>query len=193
MYASKTTQVLVGIFAALGIAALAFLSLRLGKVELFTPPSYFIYANFDNVAGLKNGADIEIAGVEVGKVMNIALNNDRARLTMRLDKSVSIDEDAIAAVRTRGIIGDKYIAISPGGSEKNVPAGGTLRQTESSFVLEEAISHLIASPSTGGSQDKNQNQNEGKGSSDSGDLGLGPTKGSPSSSPAPPKASPSTK
>jgi|HubBroStandDraft_6_1064221.scaffolds.fasta_scaffold561210_2 phospholipid/cholesterol/gamma-HCH transport system substrate-binding protein len=192
MYASKTTQVLVGIFAALGIAALAFLSLRLGKVELFIPPSYLIYANFDNVAGLKNGADIEIAGVEVGKVMDIALNDERARVTMRLDKGIKIDEDAVAAVRTRGIIGDKYIAISPGPGEKNVPDGGTLRQTESSFVLEDAIGQLISSPSTA-NKDKNQTQNEGKGNSDSGDLGLGPPKTSPSSSPASPKPSPSSK
>jgi len=174
MYASRTTQIFVGLFTVLGIAALAFLSLRLGKVELLTPPSYQIYANFDNVAGLKEGADIEIAGVEVGKVMNIALNDERARVTMRLNDGVKIDTDAVAAVRTRGIIGDKYIAISPGAGEKYVVDGGTLRQTESSFVLEDAIGQLISSPSTGGEKGKGQNQ--GKGSSDSDDLESTPPK-----------------
>jgi len=165
MYASRTTQLLVGIFAVLGIAAMAFLSLRLGKVELFAPPSYRIYADFDNIAGLKDGADIEIAGVQVGKVVGIALNQERARVTMRLDNGVKVDEDAVAAVRTRGIIGDKYIAISPGAGEKYVADSGTLRQTESSFVLEDAIGQLISSPSTGG--EKGKGQSEGKGSSDS--------------------------
>jgi len=161
MYASRTTQLIVGVFAALGIGAMGFLSLRLGKIELFTPPSYQIYANFDNVAGLKDGADIEIAGVEVGKVIGISLAQERARVTMRLNLGVKIDEDAIAAVRTRGIIGDKYIAISPGPGETYLANGSTLRQTESSFVLEDAIGQLISSPSTG---DKAKSQSGGKGS-----------------------------
>jgi len=174
MYASRTTQLLVGMFAVLGILAMAFLSLRLGKVELFTPPSYRIYANFDNIAGLKDGADVEIAGVPVGKVVDIALNQERARVTMRLDNGVKVDEDAVAAVRTRGIIGDKYVAISPGASDKYVGDGGTLRQTESSFVLEDAIGQLISSPSTGG--EKGKGQSERKSSSDLGNLGLEPQK-----------------
>lgn len=165
MYASRTTQLVVGIFAVLGIAAMAFLSLRLGKVELFAPPSYRIYANFDNIAGLKDGADIEIAGVPVGKVVSIALNQERARVAMRIDKGVKVDEDAVAAIRTRGIIGDKYVAISPGASEKYVSNDGTLRQTESSFVLEDAIGQLISGSSMGG--DKDNGQSEGKKSGDS--------------------------
>lgn len=176
MYASRTTQLVVGIFAALGIAAMAFLSFRLGKVELFTPPSYRIYANFDNIAGLKDGADIEIAGVEVGKVVGIALNQDRARITMRLDRGVKVDEDAVAAIRTRGIIGDKYVAISPGAGEKYVGDGGTLRQTESSFVLEDAIGQLLSGSSSMGGE-KGKGQSEGKGSDSSNIL-----------EPAPPKA-----
>lgn len=174
MYATRTTQLVVGIFAALGIAAMAFLSLRLGKVELFAPPSYQIQANFDNIAGLKDGADIEIAGVPVGKVVSIALNQERARVTMRIDKGVKVDEDAVAAIRTRGIIGDKYVAISPGASEKYVSNGGTLRQTESSFVLEDAIGQLISGSSLSG----DKGQSEGKGSGDSSSI----------LEPAPPKA-----
>jgi phospholipid/cholesterol/gamma-HCH transport system substrate-binding protein len=85
MYASRTTQFLVGIFALAGLTALAFLSFRLGKLELFAPPGYVIYASFDNVSGLKSGDDVEIDGVSVGKVISISLSYDRAesRLTMR--------------------------------------------------------------------------------------------------------------
>src|SRR5260370_8682376 len=113
MYASRTTQFLVGLFALAGLAALAFLSFRLGKLELFAPPSYELYANFDNVSGLKAGDNVEIAGVAVGKVLSISLKEERARVEMRIDRGVQIDEDAIAAIPTRGIIAYKYIALSP--------------------------------------------------------------------------------
>jgi phospholipid/cholesterol/gamma-HCH transport system substrate-binding protein len=152
MYASRTTQFLVGLFALAGLLALAFLSFRLGKLELLAPPSYTIYANFDNVSGLKDGDGVEIAGVNVGKVQSISLTNERAKVTMRVNRGVKIDEDAIAAIRTRGIIGDKYVAISPGPSDNYLSNGGTLRQTESAFVLEDAIGQLINNIGSGGSK-----------------------------------------
>jgi phospholipid/cholesterol/gamma-HCH transport system substrate-binding protein len=152
MYASRTTQFLVGLFALAGLTALAFLSFRLGKLELFSPPSYVIYANFDNVSGLKAGDNVEIAGVAVGKVLSITLKEDRARVQMRIDRGVQIDEDAIAAIRTRGLIGDKYVAISPGPGEKYLANAGVLRQTESAFVLEDAIGQLINNMGSGGAK-----------------------------------------
>lgn len=165
MYASRTTQFLVGIFALAGLAALAFLSFRLGKIELFSPPSYVIYANFDNVSGIKSGDGVEIAGVNVGKVTSISLNNERAKVMMRINKGVQIDEDAIAAIRTRGIIGDKYVAISPGPSDKFLSDGAVLRQTESAFVLEDAIGQLINNIGSGGS--KKQGAEKGSDATDS--------------------------
>ncbi len=115
-------------------------------------PNYTIYANFDNVSGLKTGDNVEIAGVAVGKVLSISLKQERARVEMRIDQGVQIDEDAIAAVRTRGIIGDKYVAVSPGPSDKYLASGGVLRQTESAFVLEDAIGQLINNMGSGGSK-----------------------------------------
>ncbi len=164
MYASRTTQLIVGLFTLLGLGALVFLSLKLGKVELLSPPGYVLYANFDNISGLKTGADVEIAGVNVGRVESIALDQDRARIALRLNQSVKIDDDAVAAIRTRGIIGDKYVAISPGPSDKYLSASGTIRQTESSFVLEDAIGQLINSGAGGGGGggDKNKTRSEGK-------------------------------
>lgn len=152
MYASRTTQFMVGIFALAGLAALAFLSFRLGKLELFAPPGYVIYANFDNVSGLKVGDDVEIDGVSVGKVISISLSNERAKVTMRINRGVKIDDEAIAAIRTRGIIGDKYVAISPGPSDKYLSEGGVIRQTESAFVLEDAIGQLINNMGSGSSK-----------------------------------------
>jgi phospholipid/cholesterol/gamma-HCH transport system substrate-binding protein len=91
MYATRTTQLIVGIFALLGIAALAFLSFRLGKVELIAPPSYELFAKFDNVSGLKDGDTVEIAGVPVGKVINIDLGDERANVSMRINDGVKVD------------------------------------------------------------------------------------------------------
>ena len=108
MYASRTTQFIVGVFAILGIAALAVLSLSLGKISLFPTPGYTLYASFDNISGLKTGDQVQLSGVQIGKVVHIGLKDMRARVALRVDDGVEIDNDAIAAIKTSGIIGDKY-------------------------------------------------------------------------------------
>ena len=153
MYASRTTQLIVGIFALLGIAALGYLSMRLGRVELFPPPGYTLYADFDNLGGLKSGDQVEIAGVKVGKVQDITLKGNRAHVALRLNQGVEVDDDAIAEIDTSGLIGDKYVSISLGAGEQDLGDGGVIRRTQSAFVLEDAIGQLInGSPgsSTGG-------------------------------------------
>jgi phospholipid/cholesterol/gamma-HCH transport system substrate-binding protein len=154
MYASRTTQVIVGIFGLLGIAALAILSMRLGQIGLLSSPGYTIYANFDNISGLKTGDQVEIAGVKVGKVVALGLKDDRAQVAMRINKDVKIDDDSIAAIKTSGIIGDKYVSIALGPGERTLSDGGTIRQTQSAFVLEDAIGQLINSGPSGGAQSK---------------------------------------
>ncbi len=114
MYASRTTQFIVGIFALLGIAALAILSLSLGKISLLPAPGYTLYASFDNISGLKTGDQVQLDGVQIGKVVHIGLKDMRARVALRVDEGVQIDTDAIASIKTSGIIGDKYISISLG-------------------------------------------------------------------------------
>ena len=143
MYASRLTQLIVGVFALLGIAALVYLSVRLGNVGIFPQPGYTLYANFDNVSGLKTGDQIELAGVTIGKVQSISLQENRAHVGMRINNGVQIDKDAIAAIKTSGIIGDKYVSIALGPGEQDLSNGGTIRQTESAFVLEDAIGQLI--------------------------------------------------
>ncbi len=133
MYASRTTQFIVGIFAVLGIAALGYLSMRLGRIELFPAPGYTLDANFDDISGLKVGDQVQLAGVPIGKVANISLQPDgeRARIDMRLSKGVAIDSEAIAAINTSGLIGDKYVAIELGGGDP-LKDGATIRHTQSS-------------------------------------------------------------
>ncbi len=158
MYASRTTQFIVGIFGVVGIVALAILSVELGKIPLFEPPSYTLYANFDNVSGLKDGDSVDIAGVDVGKVIAISLNQERARVAMQIHSGIKIDDEAIAAIKTSGIIGEKYVSIAPGAGDRTLKNGDTIIQTESAFVLEDAIGQLINSSGTssGGGGDKDK-------------------------------------
>lgn len=149
MYASRTTQLIVGIFALVGIGALIVLSVRLGNVELFPKPGYTIYANFDNIAGLKAGDNVEIAGVKVGQVKRIGLLDNRAHVGLFLWRGVAVDSDAIASILTSGLIGDKYVSIALGAGD-NLKAGGTIRQTQSAFVLENAIGAFINNSGSSG-------------------------------------------
>jgi len=151
MYASRTTQFIVGIFAILGIIALAILSLSLGKVAILPTPGYTLYALFDNISGLKTSDQVQLAGVQIGKVVTIGLQGERAKIAMRINEGVQIDSDAIAAIKTSGIIGDKYVSIALGPSERILKDGDTIRQTQSAFVLEDAIGQLINSSGSGSS------------------------------------------
>ncbi len=161
MYATRTTQLIVGIFAILGIIALAILSLSLGKLTLLPKPGYTLYASFDNISGLKTGDQVQLAGVQVGKIVQIELKDLRARVAMRVDDGVPIDKDAIASIKTSGIIGDKYVSIALGPSDLILKDGDTIRQTESAFVLEDAIGQLINNSGTSGdSKEKSSNSDK---------------------------------
>lgn len=136
-------EVVVGVFVLLGLACLAYLAVHLGKMEIYGE-GYNIYANFDNASGLKTGAAVEVAGVEVGRVAAIQMTPQyQARVSMKLRTGVKIHDDAIASIRTKGIIGDKFVKLSPGNSEKIIPPGGTIIDTESGIDLEEVISSYI--------------------------------------------------
>lgn len=135
-------ELFVGLFLVLGFLSFGWLALQLGEVSWLTGSrTYEIYAEFDNISGVKSGADIQIAGVVVGKVGDIVLSPDElARATLQLDKAIKVPVDSIASVKSQGIIGDKYIQITLGGDEELYAAGDTLTDTESSVDLESLIS-----------------------------------------------------
>jgi phospholipid/cholesterol/gamma-HCH transport system substrate-binding protein len=136
-------ELMVGIFVLAGLACLAYLAIHLGKMEVIGS-GYKVHATFDNVSGLKQGAAVEVAGVEVGRVEAIRLSpGDRAQVVLRLDQGLNLNDDAIASVRTKGIIGDKFVKLSPGSSGKTISSGGNIRDTESAIDLEELISSFI--------------------------------------------------
>jgi len=145
----KATEIVVGLFVVAGILCAGYLAIRLGKLEAFGNSGYVVYADFANVAGLRRGDSVEIAGVGIGRVDSLTLVEDRARLALRIDPGVAIQEDAIASVRARGLIGDKFIAISPGASDRNVPDGGRIRDTESPPDITDLIGRMIGGNVTG--------------------------------------------
>lgn len=136
-------NVAVGLFLVLGILALGYLSIRLGRVSFLGGTGYLVTADFPSVGGLKAGSGVEIAGVLVGRVESIGLADYQARVTLRLNGDVKIQDDAIASIKTKGLIGEKYIRISPGGSDKIIPPNGRIREVEAPIDLEELISKYI--------------------------------------------------
>ncbi len=139
------TDIIVGLFLVTGFLCFVWLSLRLGEFSfLAARNSYVLSAAFDNVSGLKKGAVVEIAGVRIGSVERISLrDDDRAEVALRIDMGVKIGDDAIASIRTKGIIGDKYVRIIPGGSEDYLGDGDRITDTESAVDLEELVSKYI--------------------------------------------------
>ena len=139
-------EIVVGIFMLVGILCLGYLSIKLGKMEILGNHAYRVTADFSTVSGLKEGATAELAGVVVGRVSRIMLDPKdpgQARVVLQIFEGVQLSEDVIASVRTRGIIGDKFIKLQPGGSEKYLANGGRIRNTESAIDFEELVSQYI--------------------------------------------------
>jgi phospholipid/cholesterol/gamma-HCH transport system substrate-binding protein len=136
-------ELAVGFFMIIGIICLGYLSVKLGKMEVFGDEGYEIQAIFSNSGGLKSGASVVIAGVEVGRVKRIALDDYQAKVFIKLPLEVRIQEDAIASIKTKGLIGEKYVEITPGGADELIEPGGRIRDTQSAIDFEELISHYV--------------------------------------------------
>ena len=148
------TDIIVGIFVLAGAICLGYLAIRLGKVELFGATGYPVYADFSSVAGLKIGDPAEIAGVRIGKVESLGLVDDRARVTLRVDSEIKLQDDVIASVRARGLIGDKFVLITPGASDNIIPPGGKIRETESPQDITDLIGKFVGGDLTSKKDEK---------------------------------------
>lgn len=136
-------ELIVGIFVAIGLVCLGYLSIKLGKLELIGGHIYEVEAEFDSASGLKPGATVEIAGVEVGRIKAITLKEDRASVKMAIQDGVTLYSDTIASVKTRGIIGEKFVGLSPGGGGEALKAGDKIHDTESGLDLEQLLGQFI--------------------------------------------------
>jgi len=135
----------VGLFVLAGLLCVTYLTVKLGKMELFGGDAYQVYAKFSDVTGLGGGAFVEMAGVRVGKVASIGLDpaDSTAVVEMRIDNGVRLTDDAIVSIKTSGLIGDKYVKVSPGGSGVYVQPGGMLLETEASVDLTDLIGKYV--------------------------------------------------
>jgi len=136
-------ELAVGLFMIAGIVCLGYLSIKLGRLEVMGGKGYEIQAFFANSGGLKNGSSVVIAGVDVGRVKSIALDDYEARVVMLVSSDVRITDDAMASIKTKGLIGEKFVEITVGGSEKILKPGGRIRDTESAIDFEQLISNYI--------------------------------------------------
>jgi len=138
-------EVAVGIFMLIGMLCVGYLSVRLGEMEWGGDKYYPLLARFQSVSGLIAGAHVELAGVRVGKVDSIALDPKTLAAVVKLNiqKSVVLSDDVIASIKTAGLIGDKYLQLSPGGSDRVLKAGDMITETESAVDLEALISKYV--------------------------------------------------
>lgn len=138
---NRTIEFLVGSFVLVGLVAVLYLAIQVGGARFFGSDSYELKARFSSASGVNPGSRIEIAGVRVGTVKSIVLDEDfYAMITLELPNHLRLDEDTIASIKTAGLIGDRYILLSPGGSGIPLEPGDTLFDTESALDIESLIS-----------------------------------------------------
>jgi phospholipid/cholesterol/gamma-HCH transport system substrate-binding protein len=141
---SKNIDWIVGIFVLVGIGAIAYLSFSIGGATYSGRGGLTLYATFNQIGGLKDRAPIQIAGVKVGMVKGITLNDDyRAAVELDVDDTLELPIDSSASIRTAGLLGDQFINIDLGAEEESLVAGEELAYTEDALVLENLIGKLV--------------------------------------------------
>jgi phospholipid/cholesterol/gamma-HCH transport system substrate-binding protein len=144
MQASANRDLVVGVFVAIGLAAIGYLSIQVGGVSYKGAGGLTLYATFDEIGGLKQRAPVAIAGVTVGQVTDIALDDAlRARVTLDVDAGLELPTDTSAGIRTSGLLGDQFIALEPGGEEQLLATGEEIAFTESALSIERLIGRFV--------------------------------------------------
>jgi phospholipid/cholesterol/gamma-HCH transport system substrate-binding protein len=139
-YAMETA---VGIFVVIGLFCVGYMTVKLGNVGLLGDDSYSLFARFTSVSGLRTGSSIQMLGIEIGRVDKLTMDqeNQMALVEFRINKGIKVYDDAIASIKTEGLIGDRYVSIDPGGgTDELLQPGGTITETESPTDIQELIS-----------------------------------------------------
>ncbi len=125
-------ETLAGIFVVIGLLCVAYMAVKLGKLNLIGDDRYVLYARFTSVSGLRVGNPVEIFGIEVGRVERLDMDqkDQIAQVELKIDKGIKVYGDAIASIKTAGLIGDRYVNIDPGGSSAPLKPGETIAETE---------------------------------------------------------------
>ena len=137
-YAMETT---VGIFLVFGLLCIGYMTVKLGHVSLLGDNAYSLFARFTTVSGLRVGSPVNMLGIEVGRVGRLTMDqkDQRAVVEIRIQKDIKIYEDAIASIKTEGLIGDMFLSIDPGGSGKLLGPGGMITETQAAVDLTDLI------------------------------------------------------
>jgi phospholipid/cholesterol/gamma-HCH transport system substrate-binding protein len=137
-YAMETTA---GIFVVFGLLGIAYMTVKLGHVSLLGDTSYPLYAHFTTVSGLRVGSPVDMLGIEVGRVERFTMDQDKQRVVMelRIQQGIKVYDDAIASIKTEGVIGDKYLSLDPGGAGKLLGPGGTITETQPAVDIVDVI------------------------------------------------------
>ena len=134
-------ETVVGFFVVVGLLCIIYMTVKLGKLDLFSENRYTLYADFTKVTGLRVGNPVDIMGLEVGRVASLSMDQKKgaAVVGMTIDKGVKIYDDAIASIKTEGLIGDRYVEIDPGGAGELLKPGGRILETEPPVDIQELI------------------------------------------------------
>ena len=149
---NRTVEIGVGLFVALGIAALFMLAMQVSNLGMLTSSSdsYLLTAGFENIGGLKVRSPVTVSGVRVGRVDAIDYDDDafEAVVTLRINDNYNrFPTDTSASIFTAGLLGEQYIALEPGGSMENLINGDRLQLTQSALVMEQVIGQFLYSAS----------------------------------------------
>ncbi len=136
-----TIETIVGIFVVFGLLCIGYMTVKLGNVSLLGDDSYPVIAKFTSVTGLRAGNPVDILGIEVGRVERIFMDQgtQQAVVEMKIKKGIKIYDDAIASVKTQGLIGDSYLSIDPGGSGEVLGPGGIITETQAPLDIIDLI------------------------------------------------------
>jgi phospholipid/cholesterol/gamma-HCH transport system substrate-binding protein len=131
----------VGVFVVIGLLCVGYMTVKLGKVSLFGEDSYPLNARFASVSGLRVGSAVEIFGIQAGTVTSLGIDAEREMgvVGIKINKNIKVYDDAVATIKTSGLIGDKYVKIDPGGSGTPLKPGGTIAQTSIPADIEDLI------------------------------------------------------
>jgi phospholipid/cholesterol/gamma-HCH transport system substrate-binding protein len=137
-----SNETIVGIFVILGLLCVGYMTVKLGNVSLFGDDTYPLYARFNSVTGLRVGNPVEMLGMEIGRVAGFRMDqeNQVAVVELKIKTDIKVYDDAIASIKTAGLIGDKYVSIDAGGSDELLKPGDTITDTESPVDIGDLIS-----------------------------------------------------
>jgi len=137
-----TMETIVGIFVIFGLLCVGYMTVKLGKVNILGDNSYSLVAKFTTVTGLRIGSPVNILGIDVGRVEKITMDqeNQKAIVELRIKKDIKIYDDAIASIKTEGLIGDKYLNVDPGGGGDLLKPNGVITDTQAAMDIEQLIS-----------------------------------------------------